>query len=50
MIAVGTLCAFLGAWIGARYLQKATITAIRWIVAIMMITIGIGLVLGLLGS
>lgn len=47
-IAVGTLCAFTGAFVGKRMLQKATLRTVQLIVAISMLAIGTGLVLGLL--
>lgn len=50
LVAVGTLCAFAGAYLGVRYLNKATIGVIRWIVATIMLTVGASLLLGLLGS
>jgi uncharacterized protein len=50
LIALGTSSAFLGAWLGNRYLQKATITTVRWIVAALMICVGAGLILGVLGT
>ena len=49
LIAFGTLCAFAGAWLGTRYLQKATIEVVRMIVAGLMLLIGTGLILGVLG-
>lgn len=50
LIAVGTLCAFGGAYLGVRYLAKATIGIVRAIVASMMIGIGTALILGIAGS
>lgn len=50
LIACGTACAFAGAWLGSRYLHKATIGAVRWLVMLLMVTIGIALVLGILGA
>lgn len=50
LIIVGTTCAFAGAWLGARYMQKATIGVIRTLVAAFMLTIGALLIAGVLGS
>lgn len=50
LVAVGTICAFVGAWLGARYMKKATIGVIRSIVLTLMILIGVGLILGVLGA
>lgn len=50
LIAVGTLCAFAGAWLGARYARKATLGVVRAIVAALMLAIGTGLILGFLGT
>jgi uncharacterized protein len=40
--------AFIGSFVGKRVLQKATLRMVQLIVAIAMLGIGIGLVLGLL--
>ncbi len=50
LVGVGTLCAFAGAFLGVRYLKKATIGTVRWIVAAMMLLIGAAIFSGLLGS
>lgn len=40
--------AFIGSFVGKRVLQKVTLRMVQLIVAIAMLVIGIGLVLGLL--
>lgn len=50
LIAVGTLCAFLGAWLGARYVRKVTIDAVRILVAGLILMTGASLALGLIGA
>lgn len=50
LILVGTLCAFAGAYMGARYLQRATIEVVRMIVAGLMLLIGSALTLGMIGT
>jgi uncharacterized membrane protein YfcA len=50
LVAVGTLCAFAGAYLGVRYLRKATIGAVRIVVATLMLVIGAALIAGLVGS
>ncbi len=50
LVAVGTLCAFAGAFLGVRYLKKATIGVVRAIVATAMLVIGATLIAGLLGG
>lgn len=50
LIGVGTLSAFVGAWLGARYLKKATIGVVRALVATFMLVIGAGLILGVIGA
>ena len=50
LVAVGTLCAFAGAFVGVRYLKKATLGVIRWIVAIVMLLVGAALLTGIFGS
>ncbi|WP_434033906.1 TSUP family transporter [Cupriavidus sp. a3] len=47
-IVVGTICAFIGALVGKRILQKVTLRTVQIIVAIAMLSIGTGLALGLL--
>lgn len=50
LVAVGTLCAFAGAFLGMRYLRKATIGVIRSIVATTMLLVGAALLAGVIGS
>lgn len=50
LIGFGTLCAFVGAWLGAKYVKKITITYIRYIVAGPMLCIGGALIVGLIGG
>ncbi len=47
-VAVGTICAFIGAFVGKRVLQKVTLRTVQLTVAIAMLGIGAGLALGLL--
>lgn len=50
LVGVGTLCAFVGAILGVRYLKKATIGVVRAMVAALMLLIGAALATGVLGS
>lgn len=50
LVLLGTLAAFAGAYLGARYLQKATLGTVRITVAVLMFAIGAGLVLGVIGT
>ncbi|MBN8831898.1 MAG: sulfite exporter TauE/SafE family protein [Sphingomonadales bacterium] len=50
LVAVATLCAFAGAFLGVRYLKKATIGVVRAIVATAMLVIGATLIAGVLGG
>lgn len=50
LITFATLCAFAGAFLGARYLAKATIGIVRAMVAALMFIIGAALVAGMIGS
>ena len=50
LIAVGTACAFAGAWLGSKYLKRATIGVVRFSVATLMLVIGLGMILGILGG
>lgn len=47
-VVVGSVCAFIGAFVGRRALQKVTLRTVQLIVAVAMLGIGTGLVLGLL--
>jgi hypothetical protein len=47
-VAVAVLCAFAGAVIGQRLLQKVTLRAVQWVVAGMLLLVGGGLVTGLI--
>src|SRR3546814_14821364 len=46
LIALATLSAFAGAWIGGRHMTKATIGTVRLIVAGLMLLVGAALALG----
>lgn len=48
VVAVAIVAAFLGAYIGARLLKKVTLRFVQFVVAAMMVVIGIGLALGFL--
>lgn len=50
LIGFGTLCAFAGAWLGAKYMKKTTIGFIRYVVAGLMFAIGALLIVGIIGS
>lgn len=50
LVGVGTLSAFVGAYLGVRYLKKATIGVVRAMVAGLMLLIGSALVTGVLGT
>ena len=47
-VAVGTICAFIGSFMGKRLLQKVTLRTVQVVVAGAMLLIGVGLVIGLL--
>lgn len=47
-VVVGSLCAFVGAFIGKRLLQKITLRTVQLVVAAAMLVIGAGLVSGLI--
>jgi len=49
LVAIGTLSAFVGAFIATRRLDKVTIGAVRYSVAALMFVIGAGLAAGLVG-
>jgi uncharacterized membrane protein YfcA len=46
-VVVGTLCAFIGSFVGRQVLRKVTLRAVQIIVALTMLLIGIGLASGL---
>ena len=50
LVAFGTVCAFAGAYLGTRYLEKATVGVVRVIVAGLMLLIGVALALGIIGA
>lgn len=50
LIGAAVVFAFLGAWIGTRFMKKVTLTYIRIIVAVLMIVIGTLLIVGIIGS
>lgn len=50
LVGFGTLCAFAGAWLGAKYMKKTSIGFIRYMVAGLMVVIGTLLILGIIGG
>ncbi len=48
LVLVVTLCAFSGAFIGKRLLQKMTIRFVQWLVSILLVVVAIGLAGGIL--
>jgi hypothetical protein len=48
VVGVATLCAFLGAFIGSRILNKVTLRGVQITVALAMIAPGLGLATGLI--
>lgn len=50
LVLTGTLAAFAGAYLGTRYLHKATIGAVRLVVAALMLAIGGAMAAGLVGA
>lgn len=50
LVSFGTVCAFVGAWLGAKYMKKTSIGVIRYVVAGLMVTIGTLLILGVIGE
>lgn len=46
-VAVGTICAFIGSFMGKRMLQKVTLRTVQVVVAVAMLLIGVGLAAGL---
>lgn len=48
VIIIATLFAFLGAYIGKRYIEKVTFRAVQMIVGIFMILMGVGLIFGII--
>lgn len=49
LLTTAVLCAFIGAYIGKRLLNKVTFRTIQWIVGLIMILLGLALLSGLLG-
>lgn len=50
LMTVATICAFAGAFLGTRYLKKATIGVVRAFVAGLMFMVGGSLVAGIIGN
>lgn len=50
LIIVGTVSAFMGAWLGAKYLKRATIGVIRVCVAALMFAIGTAMMAGVIAK
>ena len=48
MVGVATACAFAGAWLGTRFLPKATLGFVRAVTAALLLMVGVGLASGLI--
>lgn len=48
LLLVATVCAFAGAWLGARFLKKTTYTFIKWCTTLMILLIGVLMASGVL--
>lgn len=48
LVALASVSAFAGAWLGARWLEKVTLDAVRRIVSAMLVAIALGLILGVI--
>lgn len=46
LVVVGTICAFIGTFVGKRFLQRVTLKVVRITVATVMLLIGLGLIAG----
>src|SRR4030067_461932 len=46
-VVVGTICAFIGSFVGKRVLQKITLRTVQIVVAAAMLLIGVGLAAGI---
>jgi len=47
LVAVATVAAFTGAWLGARLVRKVTLTFVRAVTATLLVIVGLGLATGL---
>ncbi len=50
LVVVATISAFIGAWLGSLYFKKMTIGFVRYIVAGLMLSIGLLLIFGFIGN
>lgn len=48
LLSAAVLAAFLGAFLGNRYLKKMTLRGVQWVVGVMLFAVAIGLATGLL--
>jgi hypothetical protein len=48
LVLLGIVFAFIGSFVGSRLVKKVTISAVQYIVGIMLVVVGIGLITGLL--
>jgi uncharacterized membrane protein YfcA len=47
LIAVATVCAFAGAWVGTRLLPRVTVGFVRGLTGVLLVIVGLGLALGM---
>ena len=50
LIGVGTVLAFVGAWLGAKRLKKLTVGSVRYVITGLMFAIGLLLIFGIIGN
>ena len=48
LLTAAVLAAFVGAFLGNRYLKKMTMRGVQWVVGVMLFAVAIGLATGLL--
>lgn len=47
LLAVATVCAFAGAWLGTRFLPRVTLSFVRRLTGILLVIVGVSLALGM---
>ena len=47
LVATATLCAFAGAYLGKRLLPRVTVGALRLVVGVLLVVVGLALSLGI---
>jgi len=47
LIVVATVASFVGSFVGGRLIHKVTLRVVQWMVSMLLVVVGVGLIAGL---